>query len=60
MKKVSGKLYNISRTINKIASTINDIETLATCNPKKIIKRSKRKTVGKALNKITVKILNKL
>lgn len=60
MKKISSNLYNISRTINKLASTMNDIETVATGNPKKIMKRAKKKTVGKALNKVTRAILRKL
>lgn len=60
MKKISSNLYNISRTINKLASTMNDIETVATGNPKKIMKRAKKKTIGKTLNKITRSILRKL
>lgn len=60
MKKISSNLYNVSRAINKIASTVNDVETIVTGNPKKIMKRAKKKTVGKALNKITRSILRKL
>jgi hypothetical protein len=60
VKKISKVFYDTSRTINKIASTINDIETVLTGNPKKIIKRAKRKTVGNTLNKINRSILKKL
>ena len=60
MSRLTKTLYNTSRAINKVASTVNDIETLASGNPKKIIKRAKRKTVGKMLNKVNKKILNKL
>lgn len=60
MKKLSKMFYDTSRSINKIASTVNDIETLFTGNPKKIIKRAKRKTVGKTLNKINRSIIKKL
>lgn len=60
MGKLTNMLYNTSRNINKIASTVNDIETLLTGNPKKIVKRAKRKTVGKTLNKINRSIIKKL
>lgn len=60
MKKISNDLYKISRTVNKIASVVNDLETMSTCKPQKIIKRAKRKTVGRMLNKINKKIINNL
>lgn len=60
MKKISTKFYNVSRVINRVASVMNDVETIATGNPKKIIKRAKKKAVGKTLNKISRNILNKL
>lgn len=60
MSKLTSDLYKLSRKLGKTASIINDIETLASGNPKKILKRSKKKTVGKALNKLNRKIINKL
>lgn len=60
MGKLTSELYKLSRSINKTASTLNDIETLASGNPKKIMKRAKRKTVRKTLNKISRKIINKI
>nr|DAV25121.1 MAG TPA: hypothetical protein [Caudoviricetes sp.] len=60
LKKISKVFYDTSRTINKIASTVNDIETILTGNPKKIIKRTKRKTIGKTLNKINRSIIKKI
>jgi len=44
-KKVSKKLY-------KTARIINDIETLASGDPKKIARRAKNKLLGKLLRKI--------
>lgn len=60
MKRLSKVFYDTSRTINKIASTVNDVETLLTGNPKKIVKRAKRKIIGKTLNKINRSIIKKL
>lgn len=60
MSKLSSKLYKASRSISKAASVLNDIETLASGDPKKVIRRAKRKKTGKILNKINRKIINKL
>ena len=56
-KQTSSKLYNASRKIGKAASILNDIETLATGNPKKITKRLKRKIGNKIFNKIRRKVI---
>lgn len=60
MNKVSKVLYTSSRKMNKVASTINDIEILLSGDPKKIMKRAKRKTVGKTLYKINREIMKRV
>lgn len=60
MSKLAKNLYACSRKLGKLASAINDLETLASGNPKKIIKRAKRKKVGKTLNKINKEIMRKI
>lgn len=59
-KKKSTTLYGIARAINKIASFVNDVETVATGDTKKIAKRAKRKVAGKAMNKVNREIMKKL
>ncbi len=44
-KKHSSALY-------QAAKTMNDLETLASCDPKKILRRVKNKLVGRLLSKI--------
>ncbi|MGD0954666.1 MAG: hypothetical protein ABR985_20160 [Methanotrichaceae archaeon] len=46
-KKASSSLY-------KAARTMNDIETLATGNPKKIMRRGKNKLLGRMLSKLKI------
>ena len=60
MSKLVRNLYNASRAINSFASTVNDIEVLLSGDPKKYVKRGKRKAVGKTLNKVNRKIINKI
>jgi hypothetical protein len=56
MKKPSSVLYNLARKVGKTASKMNDIETLLTLNPSKIVKRIARKTTYKATNSVARKI----
>lgn len=56
MKKPSSLFYKGARKLGKIGSTLNDVETLLTLNPEKIVKRSMRKRVWKERNKNTKKI----
>lgn len=58
--KISSKLYKISRLFGKASSTVNDIETIMTGDPKKITKRIVRKKVNKEANKAARKINNKI
>lgn len=60
MSKLTNNLYTCSRKLGKLASAINDLETLASGDPKKIIKRAKKKKAGKVLNKVNRKIINKI
>lgn len=60
LKKISNILYAITRKIGKAASTAADLETLATLNPEKIIKRIIRKKINKAGYKATSKISRKI
>ena len=46
-KKASSGLY-------KAARTVNDLETLATGNPKKILRRGKNKLLGRLLGKLRI------
>ena len=57
---ISSSLYKLSRNIGRIASKTNDIETLTTGDPEKIIKRQVRKKTYKGTNKIARNINNKL
>jgi hypothetical protein len=41
-----------SRALYKAARTMNDLETLASGNPKKILRRGKNKLLGRVLSKI--------
>lgn len=60
MGKLSGDLYKATRTIGKIASTVNDAEylgkSLATGDPSHIAKRLARKATTKATHKSADKI----
>lgn len=60
MSKLKTGLYKATRKLGKVASVVNDIETIATGNPKKIFKRIKRKTIGKTINKVNQKIMRKI
>lgn len=60
MKKPSSVMYGITRKLGKIASTMNDVETVLTFNPKKIVKRFGRKKVSKVFNSKARKVNNKL
>ena len=59
-KSISYKLYNVSRSIGRIASITKDIEILSTRNPKKIVKRAKNKITNKLLYRIKNKLIKKL
>lgn len=54
-------LYKVARKINRAATVMNDVETIATGNPKKIAKRFARKATYKAshggANKLARKVL---
>jgi hypothetical protein len=58
--KISSLLYSLARGIGKTASTLNDVETVLSGDPKKIVKRVARKATWKASNKITRKFTNKI
>lgn len=62
VKKMSTTLYDLTRKVGKVASTINDLENLGksikTGNPSYITKRIIRKNITKNANKIT-KDINK-
>jgi hypothetical protein len=59
-KSLSSFLYQASRTLGKIASTITDIKVISTGNPEKIAKRFIRKKINRTSNKITRKIIRKI
>ena len=59
-KSISYKLYNVSRSIVRIASITKDIEILSTRNPKKIVKRAKNKITNKLFYRIKNKLIKKL
>lgn len=59
-KKLTGLLYDISRTAGKTATRMNDVNTILSGNPKKIAKRFARKAVNKTLFKTANKVSNKL
>jgi hypothetical protein len=52
MSKLTGDLYDATRTLGKIASTVNDLEhlgkSIATGDPSHIAKRFARKATNKA------------
>lgn len=58
-KKLSSVFYNATRRTGKIASKLNDIETLLTFNPKKIAKRAVKKNTRKSANNIINDFLRK-
>jgi hypothetical protein len=58
-RKASGILYGLARNIGKAASTVNNIETFLTFDPKKIVNRVARTQVYKGTNKVARNI-NKL
>lgn len=58
--KLSSKLYQGARKLGKAASTLNDVETLASGDLNKIGKRIIRKTAGKEGHKAVNKALNHL
>ncbi|QUH21872.1 hypothetical protein [Alkaliphilus sp. B6464] len=62
-KKTSKVLYDLTRTVGKAASTMNDLENLGksiqTGDPSHIAKRLARKTATKNANKVSSNI-NKL
>lgn len=43
-----------SRELYKAARTMNDIETLTTGNPKRILRRGKNKLLGRLLGKLRI------
>ena len=49
--KLTSLLFDASRKIGKIASTLYDIEVLASCDPKKIVKRAAKKGIRKKVYK---------
>lgn len=61
--KLRKNLYKVSKTINKIANTLGDVEAFTSGSPKKIYKRvsnkAKNKIIYKAANKISNKITRK-
>lgn len=59
-KKNSTRLYKIARKLNILASSLNDVETLATGDTRKIAKRLKRKLIGKKINKLNREIMKKI
>jgi hypothetical protein len=59
-KKVTGMLYGISRATGKAATRMNDVETILSGNPKKIVKRFAKKAINKTAFKTANKISNKL
>ena len=60
MSKLTNDMYKASRALSKLASTLKDIETLIEGDPEKIIKRGKKKIIGKTLFKLSNKIMKKL
>ncbi len=46
-KKYSHSLYHVARTMN-------DLETLASGNPKRILRRGKNKLLGRLLGKLKI------
>lgn len=56
--KLNRFLYKTSRSINKVAGAITDIEILLSFNPKKITNRFVRKKINKTGNKI-IRNINK-
>lgn len=60
MRRWSSFFYEIARKAGKTASFFNDLETLASGNPKRIVKRMARKAVWKTHNKSAKKISDKI
>lgn len=58
--KLTSMLYKMSRTLGKTASTIKDIETIATGDPEKIAKRFIKKEINKKGNEIIRSITRKV
>lgn len=56
MKRLSSFFYDKSRDFGKMASKLNDIETLFSLNPSKIFKRFTKKPLRKFLYKTTNKL----
>jgi hypothetical protein len=59
-KRLTGLMYNISRTTGRAAAKMRDIDTILSGNPKKIAKRFARKTINKMAFKTANKVSNKL
>jgi hypothetical protein len=50
-KKPSGKLYDITRKLGKIAQITNDVEDVATGKVDKVVKRHIKRSIRKKSNK---------
>lgn len=55
MGKISRVFFSIARVAGKIGSTILDVETILSGDPKKIAKRAYNKKIYKTGNKISRK-----
>lgn len=60
MSKMVNELYKTSRKIGKIATKMNDLETIINGHPEKVLKRMAKRKVRKTANKKMTKILNKI
>lgn len=55
-RKISSGLYDVARTIGRLASKINDVETFLSGDPKKIVKRAVNKKIAKVSYGISRKL----